>query len=320
MVSENTQMLAKKYGYLPETIERFLKLFGLEHTKAMLVAYNKKPQQSIRVNTLKTSKEKLEKRLCVKGFRLERVPFYNDGFFVKEAPFSLGATTEYLVGNYFLQSIASWLPIIALQPKPHEVILDLAAAPGGKSTHIAELMKNTGALICLDISRERIRSLRSNLSRCGIMNTILFRMDSRKFPEFDIKVNRVLLDAPCSGEGLMAIDKTRRTARSQDDILRMSQLQKELFSAAVKSLQKGGVIVYSTCSTAPEENEEVISWAMEKYPLKIIDTGFDAFQKGLTTAFDKNYHPDLTKARRLYPHTDGTEGFFFCKIELEEEL
>lgn len=320
MVSKEANKLAKKFGYLLETVERFVGLFGIDETIALLEAYNHEPKKSIRVNTLKITAEELKERLEKKDFILEKTAFCDYGFFVKEGTYSLGATTEYLSGYYFIQSSASLLPSIVLEPKKSELVVDLAAAPGGKTTHLAQLMGNKGTLISLDISRERIRSLRSNLARCGIMNTIILRMDSRKFSSFGIKADKILLDAPCSGEGLMAIDKTRRINRTTKDIMRMNQLQKELLTTAINSLKVNGVIVYSTCSTAPEENEEVISWALNEYPIKLVDPGFSEFQKGFISAFERDYNPELVNARRLYPHLNGTEGFFFCKIQLEEEI
>jgi NOL1/NOP2/sun family putative RNA methylase len=320
MVSKDAKNLAKKFGYLPETIERFILLFGTEETVAILQAYDQEFKKTIRVNTLKITPEELKNRLEEKDFILERIEFCDYGFSVKEGSYSLGATTEYLAGYYFIQSKASMLPSIILQPNFKELIMDFAAAPGGKTTHIAQLMKNKGTLIALDISRDRIRSLRSNLARCGIMNTIIKRMDSRKISSYGLKVDKILLDAPCSGEGLMAVDKTRRMSRTAKDIVRMKQLQKELLAAAIKSLKLDGTIVYSTCSTAPEENEEVISWALNEFPIKVIDPGFNEFKKGFTSALEREYHPELVKARRLYPHLNGTEGFFFCKLQLEGEI
>jgi NOL1/NOP2/sun family putative RNA methylase len=320
MVSKEAVNVAKKFDYLPETIDRFIQLFGIDETIAILQAYNQELQKTIRVNTLKITPEGLKNRLEEKDFLLEEIEFCDYGFSVKEGAYSLGATTEYLAGYYFIQSKASMLPSIILQPSYKELIMDFAAAPGGKTTHIAQLMKNKGTLIALDISRERVRSLRSNLARCGIMNTIIKRMDSRKFSSYGLKVDKILLDAPCSGEGLMAVDKTRRMSRTTKDIVRMKQLQKELLTAAIKSLKSDGIIVYSTCSTAPEENEEVISWALNEFPIKIVKPGFNEFQEGFTSAFDREYHPELVKARRLYPHLNGTEGFFFCKLLIEEEI
>lgn len=320
MVSEMAKQLASKFKYLPETIERFIALFGLDETEKMLLAYEKHPKATIRTNTLKIDSYALKERLEWKGFILEETILDSDGFVVRKQPFSLGSTTEYLSGFYFIQSQASWLPTILLDPKSNEIIIDMAAAPGGKACHIAQKMKNKGTLVCIDISRERIRSLRSNLSRCGVINNICIRMDGRDLNKLQLKADKLLLDAPCSGEGLMAVDKKRRLERGLEDINRMSQLQKELLTAGISSLKKNGVLVYSTCSTAPEENEENIDWAINNYPIKIEETKLLDFSPGLITAFDKKYSEDLQKAIRLYPHKNGTEGFFVCKLRLLEEI
>ncbi len=314
MVSIEAEKLAKKYGYLKSTIERFISSFGLTETEEMLEAYKHKPPTTIRVNTLKISVQELFEKLTNKGFKLIPCEWYANGFVVSNEPFSLGGTIEYLSGYYFIQSKASWLPVLLLDPKPDEIVIDMAAAPGGKATHIAQLMNNTGTLFCLDISRERIKSLRSNLGRCGIKNVICKRMDARDISDLDLKADKILLDTPCSGEGLMAIDKSRRTARNEEDIARMVELQKQLFEAALKVLKKDGIIVYSTCSTAPEENEEIIDEMLKQHNLVVEKTELGNFSSGLISVQNKTYNTDLLKAIRLYPHIHKTEGFFACKL------
>jgi NOL1/NOP2/sun family putative RNA methylase len=320
MVSEKSKTLAEEYGYLPETIERFLRLFGLEETKELLQAYETKPKTAIRINELKINASELVERLERKGIILSKSNWYENGFFIEETPFPIGATTEYLAGYYFIQSAASWIPSLILDPKPGEMILDLAAAPGGKASHLAQLMNNKGTLFCIDVSRERIKALRSNLARCGVTNNICIRMNAIEFPKYNLKADKVLLDAPCTGEGLMATDISRRTSKSQSDIDRLAKLQKELLQAGIKSLKKKGVFVYSTCSTAPEESEEVINWALDKYPIELQEISFKDFSSGFTKAFGKTYHSELKKTKRLYPHKDGTEGFFVAKFVLLEEV
>jgi len=312
--------LARTYGYHPENVERFITHFGLSFTEKMLKAYEQKPKRSIRVNTLKCSKEKLMKRLTMKGFLLEESPYYHLGFIVKNEPLPLGATTEYLLGHYFLQSQASWLPVLALNPQPGEFVVDFAAAPGGKATHIAQKMGNDGILLCLDISRERMKALRSNLARCGVQNVVTRRMDSSNFWELKIKVDKILLDAPCTGEGLMAIDRERRMKRLAEDVTRMALLQKQLLNSALKSLKKGGLLVYSTCSTAPEENEAIIAWALREFPIEILELRINGLEPGLVETVEKKFQTSIQKAGRLFPHIHGTEGFFLCKLELKEEL
>lgn len=320
MSSLDEKDLVKKYQYLPETIERFVSFFGIEETKKMVQAYETPPKTTIRCNTLKITSGELKQRLEEKGFTLEKIDFYKSGFVVDNNPLPLGATTEYLAGYYFIQSKASWLPVLLLEPSEDEVIIDMAAAPGGKATHIAAEMNNKGTVICLDISRERMKSLRSNLTRLGVINTICFRMDSRDISDLGIKADKILLDAPCSGEGLMAIDPTRKKERNIEDIRRLAQLQKELISAGLKELKKNGFLVYATCSTAPEENEEIINWAIDSFPIKVIKTKYEEFSPGLTKANEKQFHPSIKNAIRLFPHKHGTEGFFTCKLKLLESI
>ena len=317
---KGTEELAKKFDYLEETISRFIQLYGVDETRKILQAYEKPPLTTIRLNTLKKQPSLIVDRLEGKGFELQQTKLLSEGYIVKKQPFSIGATTEYLLGHYFIQSKASWLPVILLDPKPGEIVIDLTSAPGGKASHIAQMMNNQGTLFCLDISRERMKSLRSNLARCGVINNICIRMDSRETAKLGIKADRVLLDAPCSGEGLMATDKTRRKSRGLDDINRLSALQKELLEVGLKSLKKNGILVYSTCSTAPEENEEVINWGLEQFQIEIMNHEFSNFRGGLINAFDREYNQDLEKAIRLYPHLNSTEGFFCCKIRLQEEI
>jgi NOL1/NOP2/sun family putative RNA methylase len=312
--------LASKYGYAKEIMRRFITLFGSLEAEKMIKAYEKPLPETIRVNTLKTTPEKLLKVLRNRGFKFQPITWYAEGFEVTKSPHSLGATPEYLAGEYFLQSKASWLPVLVLNPKEEDVILDLAAAPGGKASHISQLMKNTGTLICIDISRERMKSLRSNLSRCGIQNTICIRQDARKFVNEKRIMDKVLCDVPCSGEGLMASDPSRRKDAKIHDIKRLQKLQKELVEAGLSVLKKDGIMVYSSCSTAPEENEEVISWALDKFPIDIKKTSFTQFSNGLTKGFERSYNKELQKAVRLYPHKNSTEGFFLCKIQLKERL
>ncbi|NHJ86576.1 MAG: RsmB/NOP family class I SAM-dependent RNA methyltransferase [Asgard group archaeon] len=320
MVSDNAKELAGKYGYLEATIERFIQLFGKAETIKMLEAYEKPPKQTIRVNTLKINSLELERKLSKKGFILTPIDWFDDGFTIENEPLPIGATTEYLAGYYFIQSKASWLPSLILNPSKNDLVIDMAAAPGGKATHLAQLMENKGSLLCFDISRERMKSLRSNLSRCGIINSICFRMDSREINNLNLKVDKILLDAPCSGEGLMALDYNRRKSRDITDIERMMQLQNDLLEVGLRALKKNGILVYSTCSTAPEENERVIDNALEKYSIEVLDTNYQQFEPGLIAAFGNEYHHSLRKANRLYPQINGTEGFFVCKVKLKEDI
>ena len=288
-------------------------LFG-EEVEEFLEGNEKPLPRTIRCNTLAISPEELIERLESKGFLLKRVDL-SYAFRVVGGRLPIGATTEYLLGYYFLQSLASMWAVEALNPKGTELVVDMCAAPGGKTTHIAQLMENKGTILATDINRSRMRGLRSNLSRMRVENVLAIRMDATKLPLLGIQADAVLLDAPCTGEGLIPLDPARKRSRRLEDIETMSAVQRRLISAAAAILREGGVLVYSTCSIAPEENEEVIHYALKRWPLRVIDTGLPIGEPGFTEAFGRPLNPSLALARRLYPYKHQTEGFFLCKLQ-----
>jgi NOL1/NOP2/sun family putative RNA methylase len=312
----NLEELAEKYGYRPYMIKRYLSLFGKEETIKFLEANERRLIPSLRCNSLRISEEDFVNLFTRKGFVLEKISGISYGYRVFKTPFPLGATNEYLLGFYFLQSEASMIPVQVLDPKPGEIIIDLTAAPGGKTTQIAQYMCNQGVIVATDISRKRIKSLRSNISRCGVENALIIRMDGRKISDLGIQADKVLLDAPCTGEGLIPRDPTRKTSRELKDILYVSELQKELLTAAIRCLKPGGQLVYSTCAIAPEENEFVIDHALRNEDIHVKKMNFDRGSPAfIDLIFGKTLHPSIKEARRLYPHKDGTEGFFICKLQ-----
>lgn len=308
--------LAERYNYRKYMVKRYLEMFGKEETVKLLEANEQKLIPSLRCNTLRICEEDFVNLFTKKGFVLEKISGISFGYRVFKTPFPLGATNEYLLGFYFLQSEASMMPVQVLDPKPGEVILDLAAAPGAKTTQIAQLMKNKGIIVAIDINRRRIKSLRSNLSRCGVYNALIIRMDGRQIPDLGIQADKVLLDAPCTGEGLISRDPTRKTSRELKDILYVAELQKSLIDAALACLKPGGSLVYSTCAIAPEENEFVIDHALKNEDIHVKKMAFNRGSPAFTDLiFGETLHPSIKEARRLYPHKDGTEGFFICKLQ-----
>ena len=308
------QELAQKYGYLPYMVERYLSLFK-EETEAFLTGNEVSLSKTIRVNELIAPRAHVVERLTNKAIKLEQVPHLPYAFRVLESPLPLGATTEYLLGQYILQSPASIWAVEALNPRGIDTVIDLTAAPGGKTTLIAQLMENQGALFASDISRERIRSLRSNVSRMGVKNTLVMRIDAARLPKMGITADAVLLDAPCTGEGLIPIDPARKRSRTLKDITTLTKVQQKLIEAASELLRERGVMVYSTCSFAPEENEFIINWALNRYPLRIVDPEIPVGEPGFTAPFGQQLDDSLALARRLYPYKHQTEGFFICKLQ-----
>jgi tRNA (cytosine40_48-C5)-methyltransferase len=267
---------------------------------------------SIRINTLKMAEKDIILRMQKLGVKLVKIE-YTDFGYSYEADFSLGATSEYLQGYYYIQEAASQLPPQVLEPKPGENILDMCAAPGSKTTEIAQYMQNRGTLVALDSDPRRLFALRNNLERCGIINTILYKKDSRFVFDLGLEFDKILLDAPCSGN--YVIEEDFFTKKSVDGIRERSRLQKELLKAAIKVLKKGGTLVYSTCSLEPEEDEMNIDWALGKYPeMRLEETELSMGDDGLTEVFGKKLNPEIKKCRRFWPTKTDTEGFFIAKL------
>ncbi|MHA1328973.1 MAG: RsmB/NOP family class I SAM-dependent RNA methyltransferase [Promethearchaeota archaeon] len=310
--------LATRFGYLPYMIERYLKMFGLEETIRYLEANEKPLIPSIRVNTLKIGPHELKGLLERKGFVLELIDGIPNGFKIIKQSLNVGSLHEYLQGYFYIQNIASMIAPIVLNPKSNEVVIDMCSAPGGKATHLAELMKNEGKLILIERNLKRIAALEINVRRMGVKNTIIINMDARKLKKLKIKADKILLDAPCTGEGLIRQDSYRKKSKTYQDIKKMARIQKELLLAGLNMLKTNGELLYCTCSIAPEENEFVIDECLNnssQYQIVKIESplGIPGFNK----VFDKNLIKDLQNSVRIYPHLHDTIGFFFCLIKKE---
>jgi len=240
------------------------------------------------------------------------------GLKIYESTVPIGATPEYLAGHYILQSPSSFLPVMTLAPQPNERILDMAAAPGGKTSYIAQLMKNTGVLVANDLKKERLKSLNANIHRLGVTNVVTSCNDGRKLPKMFTKFDRCLLDAPCSGLGVISRDPAIKVQKTQKDVNRLSHLQKELILAAIDCVdaqsKTGGYIVYSTCSVSIEENEWVIEYALRNRYVKLVETGLEVGEPGITKQRSKRFHPSIKLCKRIYPHMHNMDGFFVCKL------
>jgi len=297
LVSRLTQL----YGYNEFFAQKLVEALGSD---ALSVAEScEKPlQKAIRVNTLKTTHKKLVDRLQARGFKLEKIPWLKDGYWVTSEPKSpaLGATHEYLFGHYFIQSPSSMYAVEALNPQPGETVLDIAAGAGGKTTHISQLMHNKGIVVAVEPKRSKVAALRSNVSRLGCVNTVILQMDGRKISELDLTFDRVLLDAPCTSSGVVARYPRLKTRISATDVLELSRLQSEPLDVAFAALKRGGVLVYSTCSYFKEEGEDVVA--------ALLDRG--AAVLPLKPPNGENQE----KWVRFYTHKHKTEGFFVCRI------
>jgi len=269
-----------------------------------------KLRQSIRTNASPPRKADAVKRLQLLGVKLEKIPFLQNGNWVKEARFSVGATSEYLLGLYSVQEAAAQIPATLFTDIRDKTVLDACAAPGGKTVQLADLMQNTGVIIALDIKKERLRALANQLERCHVCNAIVYEMDARQAARLNVKFDRILLDVPCSGN--FAIDANWFRQRTIEDAERNAKLQREILKETTAVLKNDGEIVYSTCSLEPEEDELNIDWATKNLNLKV--ENIDCYgEEGLTDIFGKKLDASVRNCRRIWP--GQTQGFFICKLK-----
>lgn len=314
--------LALYYSYNEFLIEKFSEMFSPSELLEFLEASELPRPITIRTSTLKTRRKALAAALIARGIDVDVIGWSKVGLVVMRTAtnITLGATTEYLAGHYMIQGASSFLPVMALAPKDGEKVLDMCAAPGGKTTHIAAIMRNSGMLLVNDLHRDRVKALVGNLHRMGITNSTITCKDGRTFPKMmPLFFDRVLLDAPCSGTGVISKDQSVKTRKDPKDIQRCAHLQKELLLAAIDCTHKfdgqSGYIVYSTCSVLIEENESVIEYALQKRNVKLVPTGLDVGKPGFVNYREKRFNPLMKLCKRMYPHTYNVDGFFVAKLK-----
>uniref|UniRef100_A0A8C0V0B1 NOP2 nucleolar protein n=1 Tax=Cyanistes caeruleus TaxID=156563 RepID=A0A8C0V0B1_CYACU len=312
--------MAAYYSYSDFLLSKLMDIFPLPELINFLEANEVPRPVTIRTNTLKTRRRDLAQALINRGVNLDPLGKWSKtGLVIYDSTVPIGATPEYLAGHYMLQGASSLLPVMALAPQENERILDMCCAPGGKTSYIAQLMKNTGMILANDSSAERLRSVVGNLHRLGVTNAVVSNCDGRQFPKVLGGFDRVLLDAPCSGTGVISKDPAVKTNKDETDILRCAHLQKELILSAIDSVnaasETGGYIVYCTCSIMVEENEWVVDYALKKRNVRLVPTGLDFGKEGFTRFKERRFHPSLKSTRRFYPHTHNMDGFFIAKFK-----
>eukprot|EP00177_Eucheuma_denticulatum_P003364 GFKZ01006074.1.p1 GENE.GFKZ01006074.1~~GFKZ01006074.1.p1 ORF type:complete len:643 (-),score=110.67 GFKZ01006074.1:317-2245(-) len=312
------------YGYNEELAEVLMDVFPSTEIVDFMEASESPRPLTIRTNTLKTRRRELAEALITRGVNVDPIDKWSAvGLVVYDSQVPVGATPEYLAGHYMIQSASSFLPVVALAPQQDERVLDMAAAPGGKTTYIGAVMKNTGTLVANDLKRDRIKSLVANVHRLGLRNAVICNYDGLKLPEvFGSCFDRVLLDAPCSGTGIISHDPAVRTNRRRKDLDNTTRIQKELLLAAIDCVnarsKSGGYVVYSTCSVLVEENEAVVDYALRKRNVKIVETGLPFGVSGFTRMRQHRFHPALNLSRRIHPHVHNLDGFFVCKLKISD--
>lgn len=315
-------MFFRGYMFVPnEFLLKMKKLLPEKEVEELIKIIDTPLRKSIRVNSLKANPKEIKESLEKQGFVLTDMPWYKYGFFAEgDETHALGNTFEHYLGKIYIQEAASMLPVIALEPKPEDFVLDMAASPGSKTTQISMHMKNRGLIVANEPSRKRLSPLQSNLDKSSTINSVITRNDGRRFANHKDIFDKVLLDAPCSSEGTFQKDKKARFIWSQKKVIANSILQKQLIDSAIACTKPGGTIVYSTCTMSPEEDEEIIEYAINKYDnLKIEPLTYKNLKtsKGITKYNDKTYSGEMKKVIRIWPHKTNIEGFFVAKLKKE---
>ncbi|MBI4980280.1 RsmB/NOP family class I SAM-dependent RNA methyltransferase [Candidatus Woesearchaeota archaeon] len=303
--------------FKPGMIERYSKLTDWEEFKKYSLSY---PRRSIRINTVLGSVKEIKAGIEAKGWKLDQIPWCKEGFWVSNPTRrDIGNLLEHHLGKIYVQEAASMLPPLVLNPQPGEVVLDMCAAPGSKTTQMGIMMENKGLVIANDVEGIRLQSLGINLQRSCLTNMLISLMHGKRFYQFGF--DKILLDAPCSGTG--TIRKSLKTVRwwSPGSVRSLARQQKELIKRAFENLKAGGEMVYSTCSVEPEENEGVVDYLLKEFPeadvmkvkLSRLKTSAPVLEfEGMV------YDARLSKAIRIWPQDNDTEGFFVAKIRKRE--
>lgn len=302
-----------------EFIKKLAAMLPEENMDQTLSALCNPRSLSIRVNTLKSSVEEITQLLTQNNILFSTISWYPHAFLVQTTTDILTALPAYHEGKFYIQGLSSMVPAVVLDPHVDEKILDIAAAPGSKTTQLAMQMNNQGELVANDISRARLFKLRANLASQGVTNVKVLNLPGEKiWQQLPGYFDKVLVDAPCSMEGrFQCSDPHSFEGWSSRKVKELSHRQKYLLWSAFSSVRIGGIIVYSTCTLSPEENEEVIDWLLKKSQgtaaLEQITLSGLPTTQGLTQWKGKTYSDGISNALRVFPQPEY-EGFFVARL------
>ncbi|SPD75036.1 NOL1/NOP2/sun family protein [uncultured Desulfobacterium sp.] len=268
----------------------------------------------LRINLLKTKPELVIASLKEKGIFIDRAIEPDDTLYTAQGLKSPGGLLEYFLGYIHPQALTSCLSAIALSPKKGSYVLDMCAAPGGKTSHMAQLMGNTGLIVANELYPSRHTGLGNTLSRLGVLNTVVTTYQAQQFPlrhSFDF----IMADVPCSGEGQFR--KTRPNLRYIERRTKkgLPSIQKEIILRGFDLLKEDGLMLYSTCTYNPAENESVVDYLLKSRQARLLPVDIiPGAEPGLTEWRNKRYDRQLTNAARFYPHRVDSVGFFMARI------
>ncbi|MEF9917939.1 MAG: RsmB/NOP family class I SAM-dependent RNA methyltransferase [Eubacterium sp.] len=300
---------------LPEKFrEKMQHLLGSEEFEKLLDAYEYPTSKGIRANTLKATSDEMKALI---PFEPEPVRWCPTGFYI-DNNIRPGKNPAYYAGLYYVQEPTAMTSVEALAPKPGDWVLDLCAAPGGKTTQIACKLQGKGLLVANELINSRVDMLARNVERMGITNAVILN----EFPErltahFYERFDRILVDAPCSGEGMFRKDSGELAAWSPERVTRCAERQMKILETVDKLLKPGGIMVYSTCTFSPEENEQIIENFLGNKRYTLLPIALEGITDDGRPEWTVNHHPDLVKTKRVMPFHVRGEGHFIAKLQKE---
>lgn len=290
-------------------IEKLENQYGKDLVKEIIEGYKKQRKVTFRVNTLKTTVEEIEKTLNGKNIKYKKVPYYKEAFIIENIRENeIEKLDCYKNGEIYMQSLSSMLPPIILEPKENTDILDMTAAPGGKTTEIAVMTKNKARITAVEMNKIRAEKLKYNVEKQGANSVYIMQQDARKIDSF-FSFDSILLDAPCSGSGTINSNDLKLEKFFTKNLIEKSKkTQRELLNKAIKILKKGSIMVYSTCSILQEENENIISDILKTKKVELEEINF----KGIE---ELPRLPEKIKGTLLVMPDEEYEGFFVAKLK-----
>ena len=302
----------QNFPFKHDFIERYSKLTDWEEFKKYSLSFLRR---SIRVNTLLGSVAEVKKSIEAKGWKLTPDPLSKEGFWIDHPDRrDVGNLLEHHIGKIYVQEAASMIPPLVLQPQPGEIVLDMCAAPGSKTTQMAAMMNNEGIIVANDYKGDRLQSLGLNIQRSVLTNTLITLMHGKRFYQFEF--DKILLDAPCSGTGTIRKSLKTISIWNPGMVGKIAKAQKELIENAFKNLKVGGEMVYSTCSLEPEEDEGVVDFLLQKFEnAEIMEVDLPGLKRSpAVLEFEGvNYNPSVKHCLRIWPQDNDTEGFLCVK-------
>lgn len=298
------------YSYPRWMINKWLKQYTPNFTENLCKALNEIPKLCIRTNTLHTSPEKLYNKLASMGIEIQRGNFIKKAVYLSNLP-SMSILDCFKEGLFYIQDESSMIAPIVLKPTGEDLVLDVAAAPGGKTTHMAEIMGNKGIILAWDLYSHRIKLIKENCKRLGITNVKVKVNDARKLKgDYIGKFDKVLIDAPCSGLGVIRRKPDIKWSKKVEDINILKREQLNILSICSKYVKPGGILVYSTCTVGPEENKLVI----EKFLCNHTEFEYEDIRPYLPNKLAKYVKPPYGYIE-IFPNIHGIDGGFVCRLK-----